>query len=232
MKNDSRVSTGITGLDKILGGGIPEGDLILVSGIPGTGKTVLGLKFICDGAENGEKGLYVSFDSDTEFIRSQARGLGLGFDECIEKNRAALLGADEKDIYRALDDIETKVKEMGAKRLVIDSISVLAVYATSYRNLPEDLIAFLKETDHVPPIMMGEVVQKQMIYTIISRLRRLGCTTVITSELPKNSEWFSRDTVSEFAADGIILLDQHALGEENVRTLQVVKMKRSKYREG
>ncbi len=232
LKTESMVPTGILGLDRILSGGLPEGDLILVSGTPGTGKTVLGLRFICSGAEAGEPGLFVSFDSDKDFILEQARGLELGLDECIEKNKAFVLRLDPSDIYRALDDIERKAREMGARRLVVDSLSVLAVYATSYRNLPEDLIAFLQETKHAPPIMMGEVVQKQMIYTILSRLRRLGCTTMVTSELSKNSEWFSRDTVSEFAADGIILLDQHALGEENVRTLQVVKMKRMKFEEG
>jgi len=190
------------------------------------------MKFICAGAEAGEPGLFVSLDSDRDFILSQAKNLGLGLEEHMKKGKVAMIELSPLDVYKALDDLESKAKEIGAKRLVLDSVSVLAVYAASYRNLPEDLIAFLQETKHVPPIMMGEITQKQMIYTVLARLRGLGCTTIVTSELSKNSDWFSRDTVSEFAADGIILLDQHSLGEENVRTLQVVKMKRSAFEEG
>ena len=229
---NSRAAIGIAGLDKMIAGGIPGGDLVLVSGTPGAGKTILALKFICSGAEANEPGVFVSFDSEADEILAQSRSLRLGLEELVENKKAVLARVDSTDIYKALDDIEKKVKEIGAKRLVIDSISVLSVYASSYRNLPEDLITFLQETKHAPPILMGEVTQKQMVYHIISRIRRLGCTTIITSELSKNSDWFSRDTVSEFACDGIILLDQHALGEENIRTLQVVKMRRTEHAEG
>jgi KaiC/GvpD/RAD55 family RecA-like ATPase len=68
---------------------------------------------------------------------------------------------------------------------------------------------------------------------MMSKIREMGCTTLLISELSKSSKWFSRDTVSEFACDGIILLDYHNLiGEGVTRTISIIKMRRSGYSEG
>jgi circadian clock protein KaiC len=220
-------------LRQVLPNGFKAGDQILVSGTPGTGKTLLGLQFIAQGAELGEFGIYVSFESDVSYLAEQGERLGLGVKKLIENGKLLILRLAPDDLYAAIDELGEQVRKHGAKRIVLDSISIMTVYAGSYRNLPEDLIEFLKKTPHYPPVVVGENVKKQMTYHLLDQIRRLGATAMLISELPKNSEWYSRDTVSEFVSDGIILMDQQILGEDHaVRTITIVKMRGAPYKEG
>jgi len=61
-----RVTTGIKKLDAVLSGGFPENSLVLLSGGPGTGKTLLGLKFILEGAKKGEKCCYITLNESRD----------------------------------------------------------------------------------------------------------------------------------------------------------------------
>lgn len=64
-----RVSTGLSGLDDILGGGLDPDCLYLVEGRPGTGKTTLGLHFLLDGLKRGERGLYITLSESATELR-------------------------------------------------------------------------------------------------------------------------------------------------------------------
>ena len=71
------VSTGVEGLDSILSGGITERSTVLVSGNPGTGKSIFGIQYLYHGAtERGERGVYVSFEEDEADIRAAAESVG------------------------------------------------------------------------------------------------------------------------------------------------------------
>jgi circadian clock protein KaiC len=219
-------------LDPILKGGIPEGDQILVSGPPGSGKTILAMQFIHEGVQNGENGVFFTLDSEKKYLIKQMEGAGLDAEKLIEEGKIDVIELDPRDIYILLDDMEKHIKRLDAKRVVVDSLSIVHVYCGAYRNLPEDLIEFLKQTKYSPPIGMGDAMKKQMLYTVMSRIRHFGCTTLLISELSKDSKWYSRDTISEFACDGILLLDYHFLGAAVTRTISIVKMRRSNYSEG
>jgi circadian clock protein KaiC len=226
-------TTAFPSLDPILRGGIPQGDQILVSGPPGSGKSILAMQFIHEGIQKGENGVFFTLDSEREYLISQMQGAGIEVERLISEGKMDVVELDPQDVYVLLDEVERHVKRLNAKRLVIDSLSILYVYCGSYRNLPEDLIAFLEKTKYQPPITLGNAIKKQMLYSLMTKIRHLGCTTFLISELAKNSNWFSRDTISEFACDGIILLDYHIMGAAGVtRTVSVVKMRRSNYLEG
>src|SRR3569833_4550687 len=79
-----RASTGIAGLDEVLGGGWARNRMHLVEGSPGTGKTTIGLQFLLAGAKAGERGLYISL-AETEYeLRDGARSQGWEIDGKIE----------------------------------------------------------------------------------------------------------------------------------------------------
>ncbi|MEW6722436.1 MAG: ATPase domain-containing protein [Candidatus Micrarchaeota archaeon] len=219
-------------LDPILNGGFPHGDQILVSGPPGSGKSILAMQFIHEGVKRGEHGVFFTMDSERDYLISQMKGAGIDADKLIAEGKIDIVELDPTDIYVLLDDMAGHIHRMNAKRVVVDSLSIIYVYCGTYRNLPEDLIEFLKTTDYTPPIGMGDEMKKQMLYTVMSRIRDFGVTTVLISELSKDSKWFSRDTISEFACDGILMLDYHSLGAAVTRTMTVIKMRRSNYREG
>lgn len=226
-------STLFPALNSILNGGIPRGDQILVSGPPGSGKSILSMQFIHEGIKNGENGVFFTLDSERDFLINQMKGAGIEVDKLISEGKMDVVELDPHDIYVLLDEMEKHVKRLNAKRLVLDSLSILYVYCGSYRNLPEDLISFLEKTKYQPPITVGNSVKKQMLYTIMTRIRHFGCTSIMISELSRDSKWFSRDTISEFACDGIVLLDYHIMGSSGVtRTVSIVKMRRSNYLEG
>jgi len=73
---DKRASTGIAGLDAVLGGGFPVHHLHLVEGMPGTGKTTLALRFLFAGSEQGERGLYITLSESARELRITARRHG------------------------------------------------------------------------------------------------------------------------------------------------------------
>lgn len=219
-------------LAPILNGGIPEGDQILISGPPGSGKTMLAMRFIYEGIQNGENGVFFTLDSEKDYLINQMKGTGIAVDKLIAEGKMDIVQLDPHDVYVILDEMERHIKRLNAKRVVLDSLSILYVYCGSYRNLPEDLIAFLQDTKFQPPVSMGNALKKQMLYSLMRKIRYFGCTTMLISELSKNSKWFSRDTISEFACDGIILLDYHVMGAAVSRTISIVKMRRSDYQEG
>ncbi len=207
-------------------------DQILVSGPPGSGKTILAMQFIHEGVKNGEPGIFFTLDSERDYLINQMKGAGIDAQKLIEEGKIDIIELNPTDIYLLLDDMEKHIQRIGAKRMVLDSLSILYVYCGSYKNLPEDIIQFLKETEYTPPIGIGTAIKKQMLYTIMSRIRKFNTTNILISELSKDSRWFSRDTISEFACDGIILLDYNVLGASVTRTISTIKMRRSKYLEG
>ncbi|HVH91786.1 MAG TPA: ATPase domain-containing protein, partial [Candidatus Acidoferrum sp.] len=93
MIQTERVPTGIPGLDPLLEGGFPQGRSILVTGEPGTGKTIFSLQFLIEGLARGEKGIYVAADEGPMDILEQAASLGWDLEKHIEMKEIAILNA-------------------------------------------------------------------------------------------------------------------------------------------
>jgi circadian clock protein KaiC len=72
----TRLSTGVAGLDGILGGGLMPGRFYLIEGAPGAGKTTLGLQFLMDGKARGERGLYITLSETTKELEAVAPSSG------------------------------------------------------------------------------------------------------------------------------------------------------------
>ncbi|MEM2897252.1 MAG: KaiC domain-containing protein [Candidatus Bathyarchaeia archaeon] len=130
-----RLSIGIPELDKLIGGGIPEGFFIAVTGEPGTGKTILAIHFIAKGIEEGDKCIFVTTEESRESIIKQASQFGINFEESIRMKKLividALMGLEDRwslkslEIENLLNKIIEAKKELGfgKSRVVIDSLS-------------------------------------------------------------------------------------------------------------
>ena len=133
MINVERVPTGISGVDRLIEGGFPKGRSILITGEPGTGKTIFALQFLIEGLARGEKGIYVAADESPADILEQAASLGWDLEKPIEKKELAILNAGtylsslpgtgkerHVDVHKAIGDLAGFANKLQSKRLVLD----------------------------------------------------------------------------------------------------------------
>jgi circadian clock protein KaiC len=226
----ARVKTGIQGLDKALGGGIPEGNLVLLSGGAGTGKSTLAMQYIVNGARMfGESGLFISTEQSEEELSKAASQFGWDLVDLQNKNLIKIvyfkvLGEDH--FIRRIGEI---VKDFQPKRVVIDSMTTLSD-SLLMAELQKDIsVSMVKIAESISPVPRTEqIMTKIILYNLLNKLRGFDSTIIMTSELHEGSERFSADGVSEFISDGVVLLGLQALGDMFTRTLQVRKMRYSK----
>ncbi|MDO8626841.1 MAG: ATPase domain-containing protein [Candidatus Diapherotrites archaeon] len=187
-----RVPTHIEGFDELIQGGLPKGSAVLVSGGPGSGKTIFCMQYIYEGAKHGEAGLYVTIETNLKNILWDMQSFKWDINSMQEKNlmkvyRLHLTAVDsdeaiQEQIENELETIKTIVKEIGAKKLVIDSVSAFAFWI---RNQ-----AFLRH----------------MLFEFVDALKELGCTTILISETRGEKMDFSTFGVEEFITDSVVML--------------------------
>jgi len=208
--SERRLNTGVAGLDEMMHGGIPEGETMLVAGPSGAGKTILALQFLVQGVQNGEPGVMVSFEETPEEHIRKAHSFGWHLEEMIEKGRLEMIYMRPVDltVEEVLQRIETVVQRIGAKRVVINSISgfELAVAPTEREDFREALYRLTR----------GLVVQ------------RIG--VLMTTEVPEafGELQFSFYNIS-FLTDNIVLLRYVEIESRLTLALAVVKMRTSKH---
>lgn len=224
-----RVPTGVKGFDYLIQGGFPKGSAILLSGSPGTGKTIFGLEYIYRGANDfGEKGMFISFEQSPDDIREQSRQMGFENIERLENEGLitfACMTANLVDKHTAMDIFE-EIKERKAERVVVDSLSALSINAPVYTMAKDMLMSDVMDHNTVfsPPVI-GEDLKKNFIYKFMGDMKKLPVTAVLLSEIPDNSDNLSSDGVSEFVADGVVVVKKNTIGEEVNRTIHIEKMR-------
>ncbi len=128
------ISSGVPGLDEVLGGGFPLNMITLITGGPGTGKTSLGLQFLVAGARQGEQGLYLALSETAGELRSIAASYGMSLDgieieEVLAVHEAApgttLFQAGEIELSDAADRIVDRIERIKPRRVVLDFVSAL-----------------------------------------------------------------------------------------------------------
>jgi len=208
VKGRRRLSTGIGKLDALLGGGIPEGDSLLLGGPSGSGKSTLGSHFIAEGLRQGEPGIVAVFEEIPAEYVQRAAVLGFDFDTPQKDGTLKIIYLRPLDLSvdETVHEIVNSVKKLGCKRLVIDSlVGFEMALAPGFR------------TDF-----------RESLYRMIAALTRLGVTIVSTVEIEDNftSLNLSNFTVS-FLADDIVRLRYVSINGQLRKMLLVVKMRRS-----
>jgi circadian clock protein KaiC len=207
------IKTGIPGFDKLVSGGFPLGKSILLSGTPGTGKTIFALQFLYNGATKfDEKGVYISLEEGTDNLKRQALQFGWDIGKLEKSGKLKIISIPAGEIKeRTAGEIINIAKKMGASRLVVDSLSTLAINSpTIYHNTTE----------------ITELSIKRFIYRFVSLLKDANMTSILISQTSEGQ--LSRDGVSEFICDGIVLIHHESLGGEFSRSLTVRKMREVK----
>ncbi len=208
----TKVATGVTGLDDILEGGFPAGRTTLISGGPGTGKTMLGLEFLYRSALAGRAGILLLFEERANAIRRNVRSLGWNLPAMEKAGKLFILEArlprdavlsGDFNITPLLAIIEGKAKAMGADCIVIDAIDVLMrIYDDPRREQNE-------------------------LYGLHDWLIDHGFTAVLTAKDTEGSNDGRKYEFLEYMADCVISLDLRIAGQVTTRRLRVVKYRGS-----
>ncbi len=196
-----RVKTGVPGLDDMMGGGIPKGDLVVLSGDPGSGKTVLCWQFIAEGiTKYDEPSVYVSLEETEETIYQGALQFGFDLRSFVKSGKLVIVTVELYDFERLKAAIEDNVRKIGAKRVVIDPGVIFRLF-------------FDRELD-----------ARKRIVSLGKMLKIIGTTTVITNEITLD-KLTSLYGLEEYVADGVILLYHTKIKNRFVRSIAVLKMR-------
>lgn len=202
---EPRRSTGIAGMDEMLGGGIPNGYSVMVVGPSGSGKTVFATQFVREGIRNGERAVLAVFEKPpADYLATAPAAEGLN--ALVERGQLEMLYLRPLDLSvdETMDAIATAVERVGATRVVIDSLMGFELaLAPSFR---EDF--------------------RESLYRMVGSLTRLGITVLMTAELTDSyTELRLSPHDISFLADGIILQRYTELRGQIRRVMVVAKMR-------
>ncbi|MCE4612028.1 MAG: KaiC domain-containing protein [Desulfurococcales archaeon] len=214
-----RVKTGIPGMDEILNGGIPRRNVVLLSGGPGTGKSIFSYQYLWNGLKEGEPGVFVALEEHPVQVRINMSQFGWDVRSYEKEGSFAIVDAftggvgeaakreryvvqDPEDVGLLVDVLKEAIRDTGAKRVVVDSVSTL------YLAKP--------------------VLARRTVMLLKRVLSGMGTTSILVSQVSVTERGFGGPGV-EHAADGIIRLDLDEYNGELVRSLIVWKMRGTRH---
>lgn len=232
-----KVKSGIPGLDNLLYGGIPERSIVLLSGAAGTGKTIFSLQFLMEGARLKERGVYLTFEELPEKIYDQGKQFGWDFQALEKKGLVKVVSISSVNIVDILIAIRDLIRDFKPRRMAIDSITYMSLVAHATGKIVDLEKTSVAEVygqmlNTATPLESDGLAVRKMITDFVKIIQQRNITALLTSEIQKDSVWYSRDTMSEFACDGILHLKAISIGGDLQRTIEVVKMRNSKIRGG
>jgi len=201
-----RAQTGVPGLDDLIEGGLKRGSVVTLSGDAGSGKTTLAMQFLYNGIKKfSEPGVFVSMEQSKASLTDNLSRFGWDLGELEKKHRLriiSLLPHEAADFQNSELSIQTAIEEIGAKRLVIDSVTSIIL---SYKTRPK---------------------ARQGVIRLIERLRNWGVTSMLTSESTTDMQGDVHSPFKiDFLTDGVIYLYNMRRNNYRLHALEVVKMR-------
>lgn len=212
MFDESRIPTGIAGLDRVIEGGIRNNTTLLVVGSSGTGKSTFAMQYLMYGLEHGENALYMSLEEPPEQIMREAAMLG--FDMEKYHNKELFFFHSKGDDFKLLVEeqlpalVEAKQDYSVKTRVVIDPLTPL-IWSVHEKQEQRDLIT-------------------KLFYT----LKQLGPVLITTEEHAAPGEALGEDVlIPIYMSDGAVHLTYRPIGGAFNRSLEIIKMRATRHGE-
>jgi circadian clock protein KaiC len=206
---DAREPTGVAGLDQLLGGGVPRCSATLIQGGTGTGKTMLTLQFLVEGARRGQKGLLFALEESPNQLRRIARNLGWNLRELEAAGAIEVIYMSPVELStdRFLEQARRRIASLGASRVAFDSMGSMELGVSSHRRF------------------------RELVYALTKHSAVAGATLFMTLESPEllGSATLSAGGNLSFAADNIIQLRYVEIDGRLDRAISVLKARGIKH---
>jgi KaiC/GvpD/RAD55 family RecA-like ATPase len=237
MVAEGRVSTGVPGLDRMLGGGLLAGRPYLVTGGTGSGKTLLALSFLLEGLRLGEEVLLVAVDEPPYEIVENVRAFGwdLSAVRTLDANpgtRAIKRMADVQEI-RALSDLKTMRDLTSEQRKSSDSddISIQSIHlklrqqmgGARFKRVVVDSLTSIRRFAMKSAILGELQPERTEVQSLLRFLSEMEVTTLLTAT-PGNPMVLSPE---EILTRGEILVTRKWVGDRSIRQIKIVRMRGS-----
>ena len=214
-----KLETQVPGLDTITHGGIPEGRTSLIVGRSGTGKTILGIQIATTLAAHGHPAVVLCVEESIDDLVETARGLGFGADKLMAGGKLAFADlmrpmdgatvvSGDYDLFGLIHRIESHVKQIGAKVVVLDSITAL------FSPRP------------------AEHLLRAHFMHLVQTFRRLGLTAVVLAEGATAPGELTTLNIEDYLCDLVLVLRNIIDGERRRRSIEVHKYRRSAHYKG
>lgn len=215
-----KLPTGVPGVDLITHGGLPRGRTTLVAGTSGSAKTVFAVQFLAAGAREGDAAVFVTLEERPDDLRLHARSLGFDIDELeagglwrfVDASptweTAESTVAGEYDLGGLMARIEHAVRQIGARRVVVDSVGGL------FAQVPS-----------------ADVVRRDLLRLALV-FKQLGVTALLISERDAEYGPTGRYGVEDFIADNVVILRNVLDLGERRRTMEVLKLRGTSHQRG
>lgn len=202
----ARAKTGVEGLDQMLKGGLIQNRSYIIVGGPGTGKTILSMQFLVEGARNGEEGLFLALEESASELRENMSlfNWDLKRIKIVDTSQElsgkwimrveSVVAGPELTLGNILTILKEYITKYGIKRVVIDSL-------TSFKVMQKSTVDY-----------------RRAILTLMKFLNTIGCTAMMTIETDERN-----DIMEEFLASGAIEL---GFVEHNGEWLNYIRVKK------
>jgi circadian clock protein KaiC len=208
----TKLRTGVSGLDEITMGGLPEGRPTLVCGGAGSGKTQFGMAFLVNGAQlYNQPGVFVAFEETPRELSQNFASLGYGIDALVRQKkllvdyvyveRSEIEETGEYDLEGLFVRLGHAIDSIGAKRIVLDTLETLFAGLSNHAILRAELRRLFRW------------------------LKEKGITAIVTAE--RGTGQLTRHGLEEYVSDCVILLDQRVENQIATRRVRVVKYRGS-----
>jgi len=205
----ARIKTGTKGLDQVLKGGLRKNSSILVTGAPGTGKTILALQFIYHGAKKyNENGIFIATEDDPSDLRKNAKNLGMDLEDMEKKGKIFIVNKPLATLKGGIESIKgllDLIKKKNIKRIALDS---LIFFEYLYPKVNSNAMEF-----------------RRQVLLFMQKIKHAGVTFIAVSERKITDLDRLEYDMMDFVFEGFIVLTRIRKGSYFERVLTVAKIR-------
>jgi circadian clock protein KaiC len=217
MAESNLIQTGIKGFDEILMGGIPRGNVVLLQGVTGSGKTLMGIELIYRGiVEFNEPGMIVVFETSPDKLIRDTAKFGWRLEELQREKRLKLIFTSPQAFDQELRSAESLLieaaTEIGARRIFIDGVGLLDQISAGGGSKP--------------------LLYRDLLHQMIETLSRESLTVFLSHEVGNHPNSVAMIEAADFLADTVIQLNRDRQSSRSHRSIEILKSRGQDFESG